>query len=918
MLPISRFPRRLLGAAVHAALLASLSLPAFAGQVVADGTDVRVPGGDYDNDGQVGPDKSVFFALRGGTITAEGPVNLRASGAAVNGAYAEGLGSAVTLDGGRIDVTGNFSDGLYASRGGLIDARNLVINKTGIGHGVNVENAGSQVRLANVEINTAAADSHGVVAFLGGMAELTDTRIRTRGFGSMGINANRGDPTLRLQRVEVTTEGDYAAALWLLSNGVVNGQDVQFSTLGNYAPGVDVRDGQVDLRRGTIRTSGVGSHGLYASSERAGGALLRADALDIGTTGTGAIGIVVRNGAQVSLTDSSVHTTGTRGHALLVSGNDSVLNLMRTSVLAQGEQAWGLRIDGGTFNMAGGTLGSERHGAISVSGASQLNFSDGAQLFGGDGRLLVLEGPTGAGVGFNLDNGVQAQGDIVHADGTAGPDNSGLQMALDGRSHWQGATDIVDGMRISNGSRWTITGDSTIGSLVLGGGVLAFEEPEDGERFNVLTIKGNYHSDNGTLVLNGRLEGDGAPSDRLLVEGDTSGRTWVVVNNVGGLGPTTADGIEVVTVNGRSDGEFVQRTRVVRALHEYFLHQGGVEDPDNGHWYLRSVLPPDPEDPKPDPDPVLRPEPGVYWANQTAALAMFQHGLHDRLGARLPHPGREQRGAWGRSSQQQENYGLQAGQLKLRSHRTLRQTGTDLYGNDSTRVGVMFGHGQARNQSTSIATGYQAQGRVDGMALGLYASWLEPSQDQRGLQLDSWLQWARYRHKVEGVGLAAERYTARSAAASVELGYALPLQLGQFTTLYVEPQLQVTYTGYTAGRHVERNGTVVAMRGAGGLATRTGVRLYGQRGTPGAHAQQHAWVQPYLTVNWLRNSHATDALRFDEQIWTGDVRGDQVEAKLGAQLQLGPRLSGWGEFALQSGQRQFRGVGGQLGLRYHW
>lgn len=917
MIPTAVSTPGLLSLAVHAALLASICMPAFAAQVVADGTQVHVPAGDYDDGGGNGADRSAFYARRGGAIVADGVVNLTASGFGVNAALADGAGSAISLVGGRLESSGNFGNGLYANAGGRIDGDALDIRKSGIGHGVFVEGLGSHVRLSNSEITTQANASHGLVVFIGASAEVSNSRIHTLGDGAMGININRGDPHVALQDVQVLTEGVGSTGLWLLSAGQVDAQGLSVRTRGAGSAAVDMRAGRMQLDGAQLDTRGRNAHGLFVRMEDPAGASFVGRGVDIATHGDAAMGVVVRAGADVALQGSGVRTVGNQSHALSLGGAGSRLDLVDSVVQAAGAQAWGLLASAGTFNMVGGALGSAQHAAIGVSGPAQLDFSQGTHIRGGNGVLLSLQSTAGDRVDFNLRDAVQAEGDIVAADASVTPQSSNLQVLLDDNVHWKGATGVVDSLRIDHGSRWTITGDSTVNTLSLDSGVIAFDTPGTGD-FSTLTVQGDYHSDGGTLLLNARLDGTGVATDRLVVEGDTSGHTWLLVNNLGGSGLTAADGIEVIDVQGQSNGGFALGARAVHGAYEYFLFQGGVDDPDNGNWYLRSQLPDEPKDPRPDPAPVLRPEPGAYWANQTAAMAMFQHALQDRLGGRLPHPGEQQRGAWARTSQQQVHYRLQAGQLALRSQRSLLQAGTDLFGSDSTRFGVMLGHGQASNQSQSLATGYLAQGRVDGSAVSVYATWFEPSEDQRGLQVDSWLQWARYRQKVQGTGLAAERYAAHGASGSLELNYALPVQLGAFTTLYIEPQLQLMYTGYQAADHVERNGTVVAVHGAGGLSTRTGVRLYGRRGTPGSHVQQHAWVQPYLTVNWLRNSQATDALDIGGTPWVDDAGAERVEIKAGAQWQMTPRLNGWGEFGVQSGQGSFHAVGGQLGLRYSW
>lgn len=919
----SPYARRLLGRAIHAALLTGIAAPALAHELVADGIDIRAPAGAYDDAG-LGAGLAVFRVLRGGSIVADGPVNITVTGASKDAVRAETTGSSIVLDGGWIKHSGDYGSALLARGGGQIEVSHLAIDKWGAGDAVEVDGVGSHLSLSDSEIRTYGAFSDGLLMLDESSATLTNSRITTKGNRSLGINLNSGTPGLDLHGVEVITEGNDAVAMWLADAGRVDAQDLQLRTLGRASHGLDMRGGQVNLQRTIIETQGRAAYGAFVRGDDPAGAHLTGSTVDILTHGENAVGLGVQNGGDAHLADSRVNTKGARAHALFLNGAGSGMVLDSTFVLAEGADAWGLTVNGGAFHMRGGGLGSTQHGAIGVFGPATLDFEQGAQILGGNGVLLSLEASAADLVEFNLRDGVLADGDIVAADPDLTPQTSNLQMLLEGDSHWKGATQVVDNLRINTGSSWTITDDSTLGSLSLDKGVVMFDAP-DSNGYNTLTIQGDYHSDGGTLVFNTRLDGDGAPSDRMLVEGDTSGYTWVRVNALGGSSVTSTDGIELIEVRGQSNGQFELAGRAVNGSYEYFLFQGGKDDPDNGNWYLRSENPIDPPpcdtcEPEldPAPDPVLRPEPGVYWANQAAALLMFQHSLNDRLGGRVPHPGDLQRGAWARTSQQQRHYGLQGGQLKLKSQTSLTQVGTDLFGNESTRVGVLLGQGRSSTQSLSMETGYAAQGRVDGSALGVYASWMPPSEDQSGLYLDGWLQWARYRQEVQGDALQVERYTAHGKLASLEAGYALPLSLGEMTTLYVEPQLQLTYNGYRAAEHVEHNGTAVTVRGAGGLATRVGVRLYGQRGLPGVHVQQHAWVQPYLTLNWLRNQHATDSLSFDNEVWRGEAGSERVEIKAGAQWQMTPRLNGWGEFGVQSGQGRFHAVGGQLGLRYSW
>lgn len=120
---------------------------------------------------------------------------------------------------------------------------------------------------------------------------------------------------------------------------------------------------------------------------------------------------------------------------------------------------------------------------------------------------------------------------------------------------------------------------------------------------NVLVVKGNYHGNNGQLVMNTVLNGDDSVTDKLVVEGDTSGTTAVTVNNAGGTGAKTLNGIELIHVDGKSEGEFVQAGRIVAGAYDYTLARG--QGANSGNWYLTSGS--DSPELQPEPDPMPNP-----------------------------------------------------------------------------------------------------------------------------------------------------------------------------------------------------------------------------------------------------------------------------------------------------------------------
>ncbi|MET4678474.1 autotransporter outer membrane beta-barrel domain-containing protein [Stenotrophomonas rhizophila] len=493
---------------------------------------------------------------------------------------------------------------------------------------------------------------------------------------------------------------------------------------------------------------------------------------------------------------------------------------------------------------------------------------------------------------------------------------------------------------MAGGGRWQLAGDSDVGALTLNSG--ATVALGDGTAFNTLTVSGDYIGAGGTLLFNTVLGDDASASDKLIVGGSTSGQTNVAVNNVGGAGAQTVNGIQLIQVGGASAGVFTLAGRAVGGQYEYFLHQGTAAAPADGNWYLRSELPvvPDPclADPTlpgctpivvpPDPDPcvvapalpqcqppipVRRPEPGAYLANQAAATQMFGMRLSDRTGGTAR--GLSERGAWARVSRNQADYGVIADQLSVNGDTSVLQVGTDLLSwgaNSRGQFGVMLGGGRANNTVTSRETGYSAKGKVEGQAAGVYASWLQDAAQTTGLYVDAWAQYAQFKNTVQGDALAKERYDSDATTASVEAGYSFKVLDSASTAMFLEPQVQLSYTDFNADRHVEPNGTVIDGSDAGGLTSRVGVRLFGH-----ANSDIGNRVQPFVAVNWIHGAD-DNSLRFDGERLEGGLPKDRYEAKAGASLQLGQRWTAWGDMGQQKGQGGYRDVAGQIGLRASW
>jgi autotransporter family porin len=466
---------------------------------------------------------------------------------------------------------------------------------------------------------------------------------------------------------------------------------------------------------------------------------------------------------------------------------------------------------------------------------------------------------------------------------------------------------------------------------------------------------GSYKGEGGTLRLNTVLGGDDSVTDRLVIGGSSSGQSWLQVNNVGGQGAGTVEGIEVISVAKESNGVFNLQKPVVAGAYEYLLHKGGKQDPDNGNWYLRSEAvsspqPPKPALPKPEtptptptpetPEPLVpqpeTPAPGTtaplipqsgnspsllrvdavaYLNNQNAAVHMFDHTRSDRLGEPgLGAVGKEGNGAvWIRAHRNNLDAGVVGEQLSVETDLDVMQIGGELQhtlGASRLHTGIMLGYGSADTQATSDLSERNAKGKVTGTSFGVYGSWYQNASSPVGLYLDSWLQYGRYDNEVQGSGLAREEYKSNTWSGSLELGYALPLYEGISRGLYLEPQGQAIFTRYSGDGHTEENGTRIAEQRKNQTTTRLGVRLFSNALDPRANQ-----IQPFLQLNWW--SGGNDAtVEMNETKVRHKLADNVYEAKAGVQVVLGKGWSAAGNIGVQRGSHDFKDVNGQLGLRY--
>lgn len=457
------------------------------------------------------------------------------------------------------------------------------------------------------------------------------------------------------------------------------------------------------------------------------------------------------------------------------------------------------------------------------------------------------------------------------------------------------------------------------GSLTNSGLIRLARVADTAQAGNQLVVNGDYTGNEGHLLFNTVLNDDASATDHMTVAGNTTGTTRVSVNNAGGTGAQTQEGIELINVGGRSDGEFIQDGRIVAGAYDYSLVRGEGEAQRN--WYLTSMT----EVAEPDSEAQLRPEAGSYLANSQAANTLFMTRLHDRLGETqytdVLTGEKKVTSMWMRNTGGHTRFKDGSGQIGTQSNRYVLQLGGDLAqwstdGLDRWHIGVMGGYANSRSRSESGLTGYTSRGQIDGYSTGLYGTWYANEADKTGTYVDSWVLYNWFDNTVSGQGQATENYKSRGVTASVEAGYSLKLAESKRDSYWIQPKIQMVWMDVQADDHREANGTEVKDDTGGNLMTRLGLRGY-INGHNALDDNNGRTFQPFVEMNWIHNTRDTRVTMNGVQ---NEMRGTRNvgELKAGVEGQITPRLNLWGNVAQQVGDQGYSDTQGTLGIKYVW
>lgn len=738
----------------------------------------------------------------------------------------------------------------------------------------------------NVEVTTNGSSADGINltenAYGSKVIVGDDARIEANGaYGGMGVRANNSINGTASQsnsiqvgdRLTVITKGSGGNFLDGVGYGIYAGLRTWKSSVG---------DSHVFIgKQSNITTYGDDAHAIYANRS---GKIVLGSGTSVTVNGDGA---------------SAIRAEGSDGSV----GNTTITLLGDTSILTDSTKSnqYAMYATGG---------GSSKGVITNVMSEGSLTELGGTDLLGNtlsisNTRVFNMEGNFYAGT-----NG------IIHLDMTDGSKIVGAtQLAGSG-----GTRGNITWLLSGENSSWLMTNDSTLTDLTLDNGATVYLN-RSGQIGQTLTVEGDYTGNNGNIVFNGKLDGDTSPIDQLVIEGNVSGNTNVVVNNIGGLGEKTITGIRLITVGGNSPSDsFVQSGRIVSGAYDYFLKQSNEQGQDANNWYLTNKLTPPTPDPDPDPGPspsIIRPEASAYLGNAYAANNMFQMSLHDRVGElNFTEQAQKEQSVWARYDKRKTKFTEGTGQLKASQDYDVVQFGIDFLkkerkienGNRFIVAGIMGGYGDAATNSHGIL--HSAKGTLNGWSIGTYATWYDEYNNKTGRYLDIWAMFNTYSAKVYGEQVNVESYKMSGLTASIEGGYdkLLTNPIGRSENRFLKLQAQVSYQGVNGNDHFETNGTQIQFNNTN-IQTRIGARYYSKP----ADALQHPG-QPYVELNWYHNTKVTK-IKMDETNVSMSGARNIGELKLGYELRMKKDWQLWGYAFGAVGGSNYYSYGVRLGLK---
>ncbi|MDR3089728.1 MAG: autotransporter outer membrane beta-barrel domain-containing protein [Desulfobulbaceae bacterium] len=571
-----------------------------------------------------------------------------------------GEGSLTVADGGLVSVTNNAIIGYDSTEGevtvtgagsSLTTNKALYVGQYGQGT-LRVEDGGK----ASADTTYVGFNDEGAVTVTGAGSSLTTNNDLSVGVGAQGsLNIEDGGGvdgktvTIGLGSGGVGTATVTGAGSSLSASGDLSVGSDGNGTLrvegGGKASGGTIHVGFGDIGGGVVTVTGagsslttnndlsVGNFGPGSLNIEAGGRV-DGQTVNIGVN-SGGVGTVTVSGAGSALNAGTDLVVGGLSTGNLTVKDSGAVSAARVTIGQEAGSVGVARIESGGVVVTGGVSGGAGDsslvfdgGALKASGDNP-SFISGlgeARLEAGGGviddgghRIGITQALSGPGVLTKTGAGVVS---LDAASSIGGLDITAGTLALRADLSVADSATVRAGATLDAG--WgdhSISGDlANAGTLNLRGNALG----------NTLTVSGDYRRLGSQILINTQLGDDNSPTDKLVVGGSVTGDpgqpTTLDVQNKGGAGTVTINGIQVIEVGGTSPANafaLANGPSIPVGIYEYALQKGGAVTGGES-WYLVSAVrpnpppqPPNPQTPTPQNQPIPQPPtPGSTTQNQ--------------------------------------------------------------------------------------------------------------------------------------------------------------------------------------------------------------------------------------------------------------------------------------------------------------
>ncbi|ARU90372.1 autotransporter outer membrane beta-barrel domain-containing protein [Pseudomonas sp. M30-35] len=808
-------------------------------------------------------------------------------------------------------------------------------------------------------------DNDSIINFSGGS-------VTTLGNSAVGLLAqsdplSKGNVSINQSGGSISTSG--TGDLEQLSHGIL----AEATGSGNSS---------INQSGGTVTTSGNGSHGLYGYSISGDVSVNQGPMASVHASGENASAIVAQavSPEQRYRIKAAGTLLGGSGQAAGIKTSTQANGSVDLDATANVSAASGIAILDGSGDSTINSAGTINGDILTNAGDDQLNLLAGSTTSGkvmlgmGADRATIENGADISAVSlFDGGNGVY---DNLNGSGDSLTFAGGERdVAADTLQNWEtvvldagtrikfgasgltvgGSDDVTQrGLIINRGAtvrttqlKFTVTGD------VNNRGTIDLQNNSAGNRFVVASnpngASGNYRGQDASLKIDSVLGGDNSLTDKLVIEGNSAGNTALSVNNLGGTGAQTNNGIEVVQVAGNSNGVFAlngdivtkdNQQAVVAGAYAYTLHKAPT-----GDWYLASTIQPTPAvDPTTPPTPTApRYSPAAALYQQYGQALLDMNGLptmQQRVGNRYWHAASgaaqtstttntttnidgeqtyiENGASWARVEGTYQRNRPNAGTIDADSvtNRWKMQAGLDALLNEDERGNKLIGGVTAHyGTSDSQVDSFFGDGNIDsrGYGAGLTLTWLQ----ENGFYVDSQASATWYKTDID-----SDETDRRLTSDNDGFGYAFSVESGKQIelnqTLTLTPQAQLIYSRVDFDSFTDEFNTRTSLDSADSLRSRLGVSL----------DHDSRWLDD---TNKIRRSHvyAISNLYYEfldgTQVDVAEVKLKNRPERLWTGLGVGgsynwneDKLSLYGEVSVDSSVNNFgdsTAVNGTVGMR---